>query len=187
MILTPFDEAIPLAEAPVHRVYQTGLPVRVDLGEPGTPAAFRERLLKHGVKSFLAAPIKVSSRLWGAVAVSRRRLRSRSRLVPRSVSARSRSSFRSRWRTRRRVDSWLLPELGSCPRATRSGGASSETSTTGRSSASSRCPSRCASPSSKLASNPGYGGRASWRARMPSLPSPSRSCASLRAASILPS
>ena len=70
VILTPFDEAIPLAGAPVHRVYQTGQPIRVDLGEPGTPASFRERLLKHRVKSFLAAPIKVSSRLWGAVAVS---------------------------------------------------------------------------------------------------------------------
>ena len=70
VILTPFDEAIPLAGAPVHRVYQTGRPIRVDLGEPGTPASFRERLLKHKVKSFLAAPIKVSSRLWGAVAVS---------------------------------------------------------------------------------------------------------------------
>jgi signal transduction histidine kinase len=70
VVLTPFGEPIPLAGAPVHRVYQTGRPIRVDLGEPGTPASFRERLLKHGVKSFLAAPIKVSSRLWGVVAVS---------------------------------------------------------------------------------------------------------------------
>jgi signal transduction histidine kinase len=70
VILTPFGEPIPLAGAPVHRVYQTGRPIRVDLGEPGTPASFRERLLKHKVKSFLAAPIKVSSRLWGVVAVS---------------------------------------------------------------------------------------------------------------------
>jgi signal transduction histidine kinase len=70
VILTPLSQAIPLAGAPVHRVYQTGQPIRVDLGEPGTPASFRERLLKHKVKSFLAAPIKVSSRHWGAVAVS---------------------------------------------------------------------------------------------------------------------
>jgi signal transduction histidine kinase len=70
VILTPFGEAIPLEGAPVHRVYKTGRPIRVDLGEPLTPASFRERLLMHKVHSFLAAPIEVSSRLWGAVAVS---------------------------------------------------------------------------------------------------------------------
>jgi signal transduction histidine kinase/PAS domain-containing protein len=70
VVLTPFGEAIPLEGAPVHRVYKTGRPIRVDLGEPLTPASFRERLLMHKVHSFLAAPIEVSSRLWGAVAVS---------------------------------------------------------------------------------------------------------------------
>jgi signal transduction histidine kinase len=70
IVLTPFGDPIPLGGAPVQRVYQTGQPIRVDLGEPGTPALFRERLLKHNVKSFIAAPIKVSSRRWGAVAVS---------------------------------------------------------------------------------------------------------------------
>src|SRR5512132_3671881 len=59
VILTPFDEPIPLAGGAVHQVYETGRPIRVDLGEPGTPPSFRERLLQHKINSFLAAPIKV--------------------------------------------------------------------------------------------------------------------------------
>ena len=70
VIRVPFDEPIPLADGAVHRVYETGRPIRVELGEPGTPLSFRERLVEHNVNSFIAAPIKVSSRLWGVVGAS---------------------------------------------------------------------------------------------------------------------
>jgi signal transduction histidine kinase/PAS domain-containing protein len=70
VLLSPAAEPIPLTGAPIHYVYETGRPIRVDLGDPGTPASFRARLQAHKVNSFVAAPIKVSSRLWGVVGVS---------------------------------------------------------------------------------------------------------------------
>ena len=70
VILSPDGEPIPLLGSPVHAVYETGRPIRVDLSEPGTPASFQERLNAHHLNSFVAAPIKVSSRLWGVVAAS---------------------------------------------------------------------------------------------------------------------
>ena len=70
VLLSPVAEPIPLTGAPIHYVYETGRPIRVDLGDPGTPASFRSRLQMHKVNSFVAAPIKVSSRLWGVVGAS---------------------------------------------------------------------------------------------------------------------
>jgi signal transduction histidine kinase len=67
---SPLGEPIPLTGAPVQHVYETGRPIRVDLAEPGTPDAFRARLEQHKVNSFVAAPIKLSSRLWGVVGAS---------------------------------------------------------------------------------------------------------------------
>jgi len=70
VLLSPLGEPIPLTGAPVHHVYETGRPIRVDLAESATPDAFRARLEQHKVNSFVAAPIKVSSRLWGVVGAS---------------------------------------------------------------------------------------------------------------------
>jgi signal transduction histidine kinase len=70
VLLSPLGEPIPMTGAPVHHVYETGRPIRVDLTEPSTPDAFRARLEQHKVNSFVAAPIKVSGRLWGVVAAS---------------------------------------------------------------------------------------------------------------------
>jgi signal transduction histidine kinase len=70
VLLSPVTEPIPLTGAPVRDVYETGRPIRVDLGDPETPASFRSRLEAHKVHSFVAAPIKLASRLWGVVGAS---------------------------------------------------------------------------------------------------------------------
>ena len=70
ILLSPFLQPIPLTGAPIRHVYDTGRAIRVDLADPDTPPSFRERLEAHKVKSFVAAPIKLSSRLWGVVGAS---------------------------------------------------------------------------------------------------------------------
>jgi signal transduction histidine kinase len=70
VLLSPDTGPIPLTGAPIHHVYETGRPIRVDLENTSTPAPFRARLEQHKVKSFVAAPIKVASRLWGVVGAS---------------------------------------------------------------------------------------------------------------------
>src|SRR5262245_44400769 len=70
VLLSPLGEPIPLMGAPVRHVFETGRPIRVDLAESATPDAFRARLERHKVNSFVAAPIKVSGSLWGVVGAS---------------------------------------------------------------------------------------------------------------------
>ena len=68
--LASTDEPVPLAGAPVHLVYETGRPIRVDVDGEGTPPEFVARLRSHVVNSFVAAPITLSGRPWGVVAAS---------------------------------------------------------------------------------------------------------------------
>jgi PAS domain S-box-containing protein len=60
-------EPIRMPGNPIHLVYETGRPVRVD---HKTRPEFAARLEKHGVSSFVAAPITVSGSLWGVVVAS---------------------------------------------------------------------------------------------------------------------
>jgi signal transduction histidine kinase/PAS domain-containing protein len=68
--LASTDEPVPLARAPVHLVYETGRPIRVDVDREGTPPEFVARLRAHVVNSFVAAPITLSGRPWGVVVAS---------------------------------------------------------------------------------------------------------------------
>jgi signal transduction histidine kinase/PAS domain-containing protein len=68
--LASTDEPVPLAGAPIHLVYETGRPIRVDVEQQGTPAKFVARLRSHAVHSFVAAPITLAGRPWGVVAAS---------------------------------------------------------------------------------------------------------------------
>ena len=133
------------SRGPGAPVYADGPPDSRRPRGAGNAAVFRERL--RGTSQVL--PRRADQGLGSSLGRRRRVARAaalvpagRRGAAPRVHAARS----RSRWRTRRRADSWLLPELASCRPATRSGGGSSETSTTARSSAWSRCPSRCGSP-----------------------------------------
>ncbi len=74
--LASTDDPVPLAGAPIHLVYETGRPIRVDVDEQGTPAKFVARLRSHAVHSFVAAPITLAGRPWGVVAASLARPRS---------------------------------------------------------------------------------------------------------------
>jgi PAS domain S-box-containing protein len=60
----PSRESLRMPGNPIHLVYETGRPVRVDAE---LRPEFAERLARHGVNSFVAAPITVSGRLWGVV------------------------------------------------------------------------------------------------------------------------
>jgi PAS domain S-box-containing protein len=60
-------EPIRMPGNPIHLVYETGRPVRVDRE---TRPEFAARLARHGVNSFVAAPITVSGNLWGVVVAS---------------------------------------------------------------------------------------------------------------------
>jgi signal transduction histidine kinase len=68
--LATTGEPIPLAGAPIHLVYETGRPIRVDVGGVGAPPEFVARLRAHVVNSFVAAPITLLGRPWGVVAAS---------------------------------------------------------------------------------------------------------------------
>ena len=59
-----------LEGGPVNMVFDTGLPVRVDLDEDRIPSPLASRLRAQGVSSVVAAPIVVSGKVWGAVSVS---------------------------------------------------------------------------------------------------------------------
>ena len=63
------SEPVPMAGNPMHLVYETGRPIRVDLMQPMRPE-LAARLRKHRMNSIVAAPITVSGRLWGVVAAS---------------------------------------------------------------------------------------------------------------------
>ena len=65
----PVHEPVPMAGNPVHLVYETGRPIRVDLKQPMRPE-LAARFRKHRIASMVAAPITVSGRLWGVVAAS---------------------------------------------------------------------------------------------------------------------
>jgi PAS domain S-box-containing protein len=60
-------EPIRMPGNPIHLVYETGRPVRVD---QETRPELAARLESHGVNSFVAAPITVSGSLWGVVVAS---------------------------------------------------------------------------------------------------------------------
>jgi PAS domain S-box-containing protein len=60
-------EPIRMPGNPIHLVYESGRPVRVD---QVTRPEFAARLERHGVNSFVAAPITVSGSLWGVVVAS---------------------------------------------------------------------------------------------------------------------
>jgi PAS domain S-box-containing protein len=63
----PARESVRMPGNPIHLVFETGRPVRVD---QELRPEFAERLERHGVNSFVAAPITVSGRLWGVVSAS---------------------------------------------------------------------------------------------------------------------
>ena len=65
----PVHEPVPMAGNPIHLVYETGRPIRVDLKQPMRPE-LAARLRKHRINSMVAAPITVSGALWGVVAAS---------------------------------------------------------------------------------------------------------------------
>ena len=65
----PVHEPVPMAGNPIHLVYETGRPIRVDLKQPMRPE-LAARLRKHRINSMVAAPITVSGRMWGVVAAS---------------------------------------------------------------------------------------------------------------------
>ena len=65
----PVHEPVSMAGNPVHLVYETGRPIRVDLKQPMRPE-LAARFRKHRIASMVAAPITVSGRLWGVVAAS---------------------------------------------------------------------------------------------------------------------
>jgi signal transduction histidine kinase/PAS domain-containing protein len=65
----PAHDPMPMAGNPIHLVYETGRPIRVDLKQPMRPE-LAARLRKHRVNSMVAAPITVSGRLWGVVAAT---------------------------------------------------------------------------------------------------------------------
>jgi signal transduction histidine kinase len=65
----PAHDPVPMAGNPMHLVYETGRPIRVDLKQPMRPE-LAARLRKHRINSLVAAPITVSGRLWGVVAAS---------------------------------------------------------------------------------------------------------------------
>ena len=65
----PVHAPVPMAGNPIHLVYETGRPIRVDLKQPMRPE-LAARLRKHRVNSMVAAPITVSGALWGVVAAS---------------------------------------------------------------------------------------------------------------------
>jgi PAS domain S-box-containing protein len=68
--LDRIGERVPMVGGPVHTVYETRRPVRVDLEEGTLPPEAADRLRRMGVNSVVVAPITVSGRLWGAVGVS---------------------------------------------------------------------------------------------------------------------
>jgi signal transduction histidine kinase len=65
----PVHEPVSMAGNPIHLVYETGRPIRVDLKQPMRPE-LAARFRKHRIASMVAAPITVSGRLWGVVAAS---------------------------------------------------------------------------------------------------------------------
>jgi signal transduction histidine kinase len=65
----PVHDPVPMAGNPIHLVFETGRPIRVDLKLPMRPE-LAGRLRKHRINSLVAAPITVSGRLWGVVAAS---------------------------------------------------------------------------------------------------------------------
>ena len=65
----PLHDPVPMTGNPIHLVYETGRPIRVDLKQPMRPE-LADRLRKHQINSMVAAPITVSGRLWGVVAAS---------------------------------------------------------------------------------------------------------------------
>jgi signal transduction histidine kinase len=65
----PAHAPMPMAGNPIHLVYETGRPIRVDLKQPMRPE-LAARLRKHRVNSMVAAPITVSGSLWGVVAAT---------------------------------------------------------------------------------------------------------------------
>jgi PAS domain S-box-containing protein len=66
----PVGSLIRLEGGPVNIVFDTGLPVRVDLDADSIPSPLADRLAAQGVSSVVAAPIIVSGDVWGAVSVS---------------------------------------------------------------------------------------------------------------------
>jgi PAS domain S-box-containing protein len=64
----PVRERFRMKGAPSHMVYESGHPVRVELGDDAVTPEFEEMMLKFEIKSVVAAPITVAGRPWGAVA-----------------------------------------------------------------------------------------------------------------------
>jgi PAS domain S-box-containing protein len=63
-------ESVSLVATPIHLVYETRRPIRVDLEDGKTSPELAADLRAHMVNSVVAAPITVSGRLWGVVAAS---------------------------------------------------------------------------------------------------------------------
>ena len=141
----PLGVRLPFEGGAIARVAQTGRTARIDLETE--PPDLQERMVAAGVSCGVAAPIVVSGRLWGATSISisgARAVSTRRRDPPREVHEPRRGRTRERRgpRAADRVAGAHRPG-----RATPSGGGSSATSTTARSSASSPSRSTFASPS----------------------------------------
>jgi PAS domain S-box-containing protein len=66
----PVGQRFRMRGAASHMVYETGRPVRLELGEGTVPPIFAAQMREWGVNSVVAAPITVTGRLWGAVGAS---------------------------------------------------------------------------------------------------------------------
>jgi PAS domain S-box-containing protein len=66
----PVGQRFEMRGAASHMVYETGRPVRLELGEGTVPPMFAAQMREWGVNSVVAAPITVTGRLWGAVGAS---------------------------------------------------------------------------------------------------------------------
>jgi signal transduction histidine kinase len=64
----PIGHRYKMKGAASHMVYETGRPIRLELGDGKVTPGFAEHMSDWGVNSIVAAPINVAGRPWGAVA-----------------------------------------------------------------------------------------------------------------------